>query len=55
MRFFSALSLSLLLFLTVLVPVSAEPVRVLPDDSVTTSFLHHDPEYLFPLQFQADD
>ena len=39
MRFFSALSLSLLLFLTVLVPVSAEPVHVLPDESVSTSFL----------------
>lgn len=39
MRFFSALSLSFFLFLTVLVPVSAEPVQVLPDESVTTSFL----------------
>lgn len=35
MRFFSALSLSLLLFLTVLVPVSAEPVQLLSDSSVS--------------------
>lgn len=39
MRFFSALSLSLLLFLTFLVPVSAEPVQVLPDEPVSTSLL----------------
>lgn len=32
MRFFSALSLSLVLFLFVLVPVSADPVQLLPDD-----------------------
>ena len=33
MRFFSALSLSLALFLAVLVPVSAEPaVQLLPDE-----------------------
>lgn len=37
MRFFSALSLSLLLFLTVLVPVSAEPVHLISDSSVSTS------------------
>lgn len=37
MRFFSALSLSLFLFLTVLVPVSAEPVQVIPDDLVSIS------------------
>lgn len=37
MRFFSALSLSLLLFLNVLVPVSAEPVQLLSDDFVFTS------------------
>lgn len=34
MRFFSVLSLSLVLFLTVLVPVSADPVQLLPDDPV---------------------
>ena len=32
MRFFSVLSLSLALFFAVLVPVSAEPVLLLPDD-----------------------
>ena len=37
MRFFSALSLSLFLFLTVLVPVSAEPVQLLPVDSAPIS------------------
>lgn len=37
MRFFSALSLSLLLFLTVLVPVSAEPVKMLSDSSASIS------------------
>lgn len=37
MRFFSALSLSLVLFLTVLVPVSAEPVHLLSADPVSTS------------------
>lgn len=37
MRFFSALSLSLLLFLTVLVPVSAEPVQLISDTSVSLS------------------
>lgn len=36
MRFFSALSLSLVLFLTVLVPVSAEPVQLFSDSSVTS-------------------
>ena len=39
MRFFSALSLSLFLFLTVLVPVSAEPVQLISDDSVSISSL----------------
>ncbi len=37
MRFFSALSLSLLLFLNVLVPVSAEPVQLLSDVPVSIS------------------
>lgn len=38
MRFFSALSLSLVLFLFVLVPVSAEPVaQLLPEDSAFIS------------------
>lgn len=37
MRFFSALSLSLILFLTVLVPVSAEPVHLLSDDPASFS------------------
>ena len=37
MRFFSALSLSLVLFLTVLVPVSAEPVQFISDSSVSSS------------------
>ena len=37
MRFFSALSLSFVLFLTVLVPVSAEPVQLLSDEPVFTS------------------
>lgn len=37
MRFFSALSLSLLLFLTVLVPVSAEPVQLISDTSASIS------------------
>lgn len=37
MRFFSALSLSLLLFLSVLVPVSAEPVQLISDSSVSIS------------------
>ncbi len=37
MRFFSVLSLSLLLFLTVLVPVSAEPVQLLSDAPVSSS------------------
>lgn len=37
MRFFSALSLSLLLFLTVLVPVSAEPVQLISESSVSLS------------------
>ena len=32
MRFFSVLSLSLALFLAVLVPASADPVQLLPDD-----------------------
>lgn len=37
MRFFSALSLSFFLFLTVLVPVSAEPVQLISDSSVSIS------------------
>ena len=37
MRFFSVLSLSLAVFLSVLVPVSADPVQVLPDDSFPAS------------------
>lgn len=37
MRFFSVLSLSLALFLSALVPVSADPVRLLPDDPVSVS------------------
>lgn len=37
MRFFSALSLSFLLFLTVLVPVSAEPVQLFSDTSSSIS------------------
>ena len=37
MRFFSALSLSFVLFLTVLVPVSAEPVQLLSGEPVSTS------------------
>lgn len=37
MRFFSALSLSFILFLIVLVPVSAEPVQLLSDSSVSIS------------------
>lgn len=37
MRFFSALSLSLLLFLSVLVPVSAESVQLISDSSVSIS------------------
>lgn len=37
MRFFSALSLSLILFLNVLVPVSAEPVHLLSDYPASTS------------------
>ena len=37
MRFFSVLSLSLTLFLFVLVPVSAEPVQLLTDDSLSVS------------------
>lgn len=37
MRFFSVLSLSLALFLAVLVPVSADPVQLLPDDPVSVS------------------
>lgn len=37
MRFFSALSLTFVLFLTVLVPVSAEPVQLLSTDSVSIS------------------
>ena len=38
MRLFSALSLSLVLFLTVLVPVSADPsVQLLPDEPAPTS------------------
>lgn len=36
MRFFSALSLSLVLFLTVLVPVSAEPVQLISDSSFSS-------------------
>lgn len=39
MRFFSALSLSLLLFLTVLVPVSAEPVQLISDSSASISLV----------------
>ncbi len=39
MRFFSALSLSLVLFFAVLVPVSADPVQLLPDDSLSVSFV----------------
>lgn len=39
MRFFSALSLSLFLFLTALVPVSAEPVQLISEDSVAISSL----------------
>lgn len=39
MRFFSALSLSLILFLNVLVPVSAEPVQLLSDVPASSSFL----------------
>ena len=37
MRFFSALSLSLILFLNVLVPVSAEPVQLLSNESFSSS------------------
>lgn len=37
MRFFSVLSLSLALFLAVLVPASADPVQLLPDDLVSVS------------------
>ena len=38
MRFFSALSLSFVLFLAVLVPVSADPaVQLLPDDPASIS------------------
>lgn len=37
MRFFSVLSLSLALFLSVLVPVSADPVQLLPDDPAPVS------------------
>lgn len=37
MRFFSVLSLSLALFLAVLVPVSADPVQLLPDDLVSVA------------------
>lgn len=37
MRFFSVLSLSLALFLFVLVPVSADPVQLLPDDPAPVS------------------
>lgn len=37
MRFFSVLSLSLSLFLSVLVPVSADPVQLLPDDPALVS------------------
>lgn len=37
MRFFSVLSLSLALFLAVLVPVSADPVQLLPDDPVSVA------------------
>ena len=37
MRFFSVLSLSLVLFLSVLVPVSADPVQLLPDDPAPVS------------------
>ena len=39
MRFFSALSLSLFLFLFSLVPASADPVQLLPDDSPPVSFV----------------
>lgn len=39
MRFFSVLSLSLALFFSVLVPISAEPVQVLPDDLSSVSSL----------------
>lgn len=39
MRFFSVLSLSLALFFAVLVPVSADPVQLLPDDSSSVSFV----------------
>lgn len=39
MRFFSVLSLSLALFLSVLVPVSADPVQSLPDASLPVSFV----------------
>lgn len=37
MRFFSVLSLSLALFLSVLVPASADPVQLLPDDPAPIS------------------
>lgn len=37
MRFFSVLSLSLALFLAVLVPASADPVQLLSDDPVSVS------------------
>lgn len=37
MRFFSVLSLSLALFLSILVPVSADPVQLLPDDPALVS------------------
>lgn len=37
MRFFSVLSLSLALFFAVLVPVSADPVQLLPDDPAAVS------------------
>lgn len=40
MRFFSVLSLSLALFLAVLVPVSAEPVQLLSDDSAPVSSVY---------------
>ena len=39
MRFFSVLSLSLALFFAVLVPVSADPVQLLLDDSLPVSFV----------------
>lgn len=39
MRFFSVLSLSFVLFLSSLVPASADPVQLLPDDSSSASFV----------------